>query len=56
MTEEQFVDDYMVSWKNMMDERGHVIPFERDVAVSMLKKNPELFKSMLRVMNLGRTL
>jgi len=54
MTEEKFVDDYMITWKNMLDQNGHVIPFERDTAIGMLKEHPVLFDSLLKVMDLER--
>lgn len=53
MTEEKFVDDYMAKWKNMLDQDGHIIPFDRDEAVAMLKQHPKLFETMLKVMSLG---
>lgn len=45
MTEEEFVDQYMRDWKNVVDENGKLVPFNRDEAIAMFKRSPGLFES-----------
>ena len=51
MTEQQLVDKHMLDWKNMMDANGHFIPFERDVAIDLLEKHPDLFDLLKRFLD-----
>lgn len=51
MTEEKFVDEYMRDWKNVMDDKGKVISFDRDEAIAMLKRNPAIYDAFKKVMD-----
>ena len=50
MTEAQFVDRYMHDWKNVMDDKGKVISFDRDEAIAMLKRSPQIYEDLKKVL------
>lgn len=53
MTEQEFVDKYLLDWKNVVDEKGKVIPFDRDNAIVMFKEHPGLFNALMEALEVA---
>ena len=53
MTEQEFVDGHLLDWKNIVDEKGKVVPFDRDEAVVMFKENPGLFDALREALDVA---